>query len=149
MLSSGLVMALDKLFLFCLMLICIILLTKSVLICFWMIRLLFVSSELLRLIFIQVLMGFCWQVDDGRCYPVEFDLLVGMKLLFQVEKLSTSATEVDACFRVIRICDHETIIAEFDHRRLNNIFDRYCCFLLVIFLVILNLLCWYLFIKYG
>jgi hypothetical protein len=59
-------------------------------------------------------MVFYGQVDDDGSYPVELDLLVGLKLLFQVEKGLTSDIQFDGSFSVKRVCDHEIIIAKFD-----------------------------------
>jgi hypothetical protein len=80
-------------------------------------------------------MGFYGQVDDdGGSYPVEFDLLVGMKLLFQVEKSLTSDIQFDGSFRVKRVCNHEIIIAKFDVGRFDNSGGRYCylCFIFIL-----------------
>jgi hypothetical protein len=70
-------------------------------------------------------MVFCCQVDDDGSYPVEFDLLVGLKLLFQVEKGLTSNVQFDGYFNFKRVCDHESIIAKFDVGRFDNSGGRY------------------------
>ncbi|KAK2418924.1 replication protein A 70 kDa DNA-binding subunit B [Trifolium repens] len=66
------------------------------------------------------------KVDDDGSYPVEFDLLVGLKLLFQVEKGLTSNVQIDGSFNVKRVCDHEIIIAKFDDGRFDNLSGRSC-----------------------
>jgi hypothetical protein len=71
-------------------------------------------------------MVFYFQVDDDGCYPIEFDLLVGLKLLFQVEKGLTSNVQIDGSFNVKRVCDHEIIIAKFDDGWFDNLSGRYC-----------------------
>jgi hypothetical protein len=72
-------------------------------------------------------MVFYFQVDDDGSYPVEFDLLVGQKLLFQIERGLTSNVQIDESFNVKRVCDHEIIIAKFDVGRFDDkLSGRYC-----------------------
>jgi hypothetical protein len=71
-------------------------------------------------------MVFYFQVDDDGSYPVEFDLLVGQKLLFQIERGLTSNVQIDESFNVKRVCDHEIIIAKFDVGRFDKLSGRYC-----------------------
>ncbi|WJX82134.1 hypothetical protein P8452_64933 [Trifolium repens] len=63
------------------------------------------------------------KVDDEGSYPAEFDLLVGLELLFQVEKRLTSDIQFDGTFSVKRVCDHEIIIAKFDAQRFDNNYE--------------------------
>ncbi|KAK2409927.1 replication protein A 70 kDa DNA-binding subunit C [Trifolium repens] len=60
------------------------------------------------------------RVEDDGSYPLEFDLLLGLKLLFQVEKGLTSDIQLDGSYRVKRVCDHEIIVAKFDVGSFDN-----------------------------
>ncbi|WJX89952.1 hypothetical protein P8452_71903 [Trifolium repens] len=60
------------------------------------------------------------KVEDDGSYPVEFDLLLGLKLLFQVEKGLTTDIQLDGSYRVKRVCDHEIIVAKFDVGSFDN-----------------------------
>jgi hypothetical protein len=71
-------------------------------------------------------MVFYGQVEEDGSYPLEFDLLLGLKLLFQVEKGLTSDIQLDGSYRVKSVCDHEMIVAKFDVGSFDNSGGRYC-----------------------
>lgn len=54
------------------------------------------------------------KAENGVSYPAEFDVLVGKKLLFKVERRVYGSFSLDGSFKVKRICDDDMIIKAYE-----------------------------------